>query len=119
MSNNWEKIIKETEFTKREPLWEKAIDWLISKKDTSPTMRLTLSQNVIQEIILAKETKSLTDIFLKLATWMNEGDNQEYLELNFEDGDGIWLGFLMAVYYDFWWNGEDWLTQQRQECHVG
>jgi len=105
----WSRAIANTEFECRDPIWEGAIQFLMSEGVFSGTMARKLSQGMIQDIIFDSSDVSIYDMFIDMVAWISKDDVVEsYLLLYFSDGNEIWLAYLMAVYYGMFWDGEQW-----------
>lgn len=109
--DRWSEIIKNTELPKREPMWQKAIDILISEDAMEPTISSELTQEQLQEIVYYDKDVSAYEILTDIARWINAGDTLYlYLGRYFFNCNDVWLAYAMATRIALFWNGEDWVT---------
>jgi len=129
MSNfydRWENVISNIDLGSREPVWQKAIDIMIEEGDLEPTMSRELSQDWIQEIIIEKSTEpacsSIVGVVSEFSRWFI-GVRIDSLPDYVVSGKELWLLYLMLLYYNMAWSGNEWTeleqgdnSEQEQSC---
>lgn len=108
----WDKVIKDIPMSKREPMWDQAIKYLVAEDALGATMQYELSQEAIQTIILGNHYgDSIQELFQEFGRWLvSAWGSTRFYVCRFNDGNELWLAYLMAVYHAMEWDGENWVS---------
>ncbi len=109
----WSKAIKNIKLRERDPMWDKAMKFLIAEGDLEPTMYDELTQHQIQRIILDRDSiDDICNLFIDFAKWIESIRLDTTIPQRFDRGNELWLLFLMATYYakQWDWHEELWLN---------
>lgn len=114
-------VIEITRTNNREPIWDQAIKHLVSECAMESTVRDTLTQGFIQEIILEQSPHAdIWSLFHDFGRWAIQQDITERKQRLLQGhpglspftpsckGNEIWLAYLMSTQYAREWDGENW-----------
>jgi len=113
----WEKFFKDIELPVREPVWQKAIEFLRDNKIITPTMANELSQDWIQEIMMEKCVDPIFTTRLEVIQYMSKwiiGIKIDSFPDWVETGKELWLLYLMDFLWDRIWNGMEWIEREKE-----
>ena len=117
-NERWGEVIKNMDLGKREPIWQKAIEHLLAKDAIEPTMSNELSQEWLQDIIVAISDdpayESIIDVMSDFSRWF-VGVRLDSLPDYVVSGKELWLLYTMLRFWDMVWDGNDWVELEREE----
>ena len=105
----WTAVMSGIDLNEREPLWDQAIEYLVSECAIEPTICIGLSSDQIAQICKS-DGYSICCTIVDFGIWV-KANQIEYLDqIQFSDDVGeIWMAYLMATRYAMKWDGCNWV----------
>jgi hypothetical protein len=104
----WSEVIKNTPLRSREPMWDQAIEYLVSEGAMEPTVYDTLTSDQIAEM-MQREGYSICGTIINFGIWVKASETR-LMQCYNDFMNELWLAYLMETHYAMQWDGENWVS---------